>query len=92
MIDLKNVGKVLLESIGKYMILKSKKKLIRIEKSQRNYDNEFILLFYLKNLILLNIKNEEIGISKLYKYPKIINSYYILKKYKFLKKISFYIK
>ena len=83
MIDLKNVGKVLLESIGKYMILKSKKKLIRIEKSQRNYDNEFILLFYLKNLILLNIKNEEIGISKLYKYPKIINSYYILKKYKF---------
>ncbi len=92
MIDLKNVGKVLLESIGKYMILKSKKKLIRIEKSQRNYDNEFILLFYLKNLILLNIKNEEIGISKLHKYPKIINSYYILKKYKFLKKISFYIK
>ncbi len=83
MIDLKNVGKVLLESIGKYMILKSKKKLIRIEKSQRNYDNEFILLFYLKNLILLNIKNEEIGISKLYKYPKIINSYYILKNINF---------
>ena len=48
MIDLKNVGKVLLESIGKYMILKSKKKLIRIEKSQRNYDNEFILYFIVK--------------------------------------------